>query len=69
MSDDGNKKRKAEEDILLDAPMRDLHARGVVAAPAPVVAPSVVPSLPPDIIVIDDSDDDDQVVFISSRNA
>ena len=68
-SDNGNKKRKAEEDISLDARMRDLHARGVVAAPAPVVAPSVVPSLPPDIIVIDDSDDDDEVVFISSRNA
>ena len=67
-TDDGKKKRKAEEDISLDARMRDLHARGFVAAPAPVVAPSVVPSLPPDIIVIDDSDDDDEVVFISSRN-
>ena len=49
--------------------MQDLHAHGVVATPVPVVAPSVVPSLPPDIIVIDDSDDDNQVVFISSRNA
>ena len=66
-SDNGNKKRKAEEDISLDARMRDVHAPGVVAAP--VVAPSVLSSLSPDIIVIDDSDDDNDVVFISSRNA
>ena len=71
-------KRKGSDESI-DDHLRELRARGFVAAPAPPVLvtdppiqnPSVLPIVP-DIIVIDDDEDegdngDDEVVFLQCR--